>query len=105
MISFPKPIVAAVNGPAVGIGVAILPLCDIVYASDKASFYVPYARLAQTPEGCASFTFPQVMGMAMVSGFFFYLVKITVINELLYNVMVIVVCKNLMAHNQQVCMV
>ena len=50
-----------------GLGVALLPLCDIVYASDKASFYCPYARLCQTTEGCASFTFTNVMGMAMVS--------------------------------------
>ena len=66
LISFPKPVVVAVNGPAVGLGVAILPLCDIVYASDKASFYLPYARLHQTPEGCSSFTFPQVLSMPMV---------------------------------------
>ena len=68
VISFPKPIVAAVNGAAIGLGVAILPLCDIIYASDKASFSCPYSRLAQTPEGCASQTFPAVMGLAMVSG-------------------------------------
>ncbi|XP_013404823.1 chromodomain Y-like protein 2 isoform X2 [Lingula anatina] len=67
MVAFPKPIVAAVNGPAVGLGMAILPLCDIVYASDKASFYAPYGRLAQTPEGCSSFTFPNVMGTAMAN--------------------------------------
>ena len=72
LIAFPKPVVAAVNGPAIGLGVAILPLCDIVYASDKASFYCPYSRLAQTPEGCSSFTFPQVMGSAMVKHLFFY---------------------------------
>lgn len=66
VISFPKPIVAAVNGVAIGLGVAILPLCDIIYASDKASFSCPYSRLAQTPEGCASQTFPSVMGLAMV---------------------------------------
>ena len=45
----------------------MLPLCDVVYASDKASFFLPYAQLAQTPEGCASYTLPQALGMAMVS--------------------------------------
>ncbi|CAH1778830.1 unnamed protein product [Owenia fusiformis] len=64
LIAFPKPIVAAVNGPAVGLGVGILPLCDIVLASDKASFYTPYSRLNQTPEACASYTLPQVIGLA-----------------------------------------
>jgi len=67
MIAFPKPIVAAVNGPAIGLGMALLPLCDIIYASDKATFSCPYSHLAQTPEGCASYTFPHIMGMAMVS--------------------------------------
>ena len=67
LIAFPKPVVAAVNGPAVGLGVSLLPLCDIIYASDKASFYCPYTKLGQTPEGCASYTFPQAMGLAMVS--------------------------------------
>ena len=50
----------------------MLPLCDVVYASDKASFFLPYAQLAQTPEGCASYTLPQALGMAMVSCFFLF---------------------------------
>jgi|SRR6218665_1357790 len=66
LISFPKPIVVAVNGPAIGLGMAILPLCDIIYASDKACFSCPYTALSQTPEGCSSYTFPKMMGMAMV---------------------------------------
>lgn len=64
LINFPKVVVVAVNGPAVGIGAAILPLCDIVYASDKAWFHFPYASLGQTPEGCSSLTIPEVMGIA-----------------------------------------
>ena len=58
------------TGPAIGLGMTILPLCDVVYASDKASFFLPYAQLAQTPEGCASYTLPQALGMAMVSFLF-----------------------------------
>ena len=75
LISFPKPIIAAVNGPAIGLGAAMLPLCDVVYASDKASFYMPYSRLGQTPEGCASYTFPNIMGTAMVRVLLIYTVQ------------------------------
>ncbi|XP_061198319.1 chromodomain Y-like protein 2 isoform X1 [Saccostrea echinata] len=67
LITFPKPVIAVVNGPAVGLGMAMLPLCDIVYASDKATFYLPYSTLSQTPEGCASYTLPQSVGMAMAN--------------------------------------
>ena len=42
--SFPKLLVAAVNGDASGLGVTILPLFDIVYANDKATFNTYYSR-------------------------------------------------------------
>ncbi|KAJ8302845.1 hypothetical protein KUTeg_019241 [Tegillarca granosa] len=67
IITFPKPIVAVVTGQAVGLGMTMLPLCDIVYASDKATFYLPYAQLGQTPEGCATYTLPATIGMAMTN--------------------------------------
>uniref|UniRef100_A0A673AP91 Chromodomain protein, Y-like n=1 Tax=Sphaeramia orbicularis TaxID=375764 RepID=A0A673AP91_9TELE len=41
-IQFRKPIVAAVNGPALGLGAALLPLCDVVWANEKAWFQTPY---------------------------------------------------------------
>ncbi|OWF34766.1 chromodomain Y-like protein [Mizuhopecten yessoensis] len=67
LITFPKPIVAVVTGPAVGLGMTMLPLCDVVYASDKATFHLPYAQLAQTPEGGATFSIPSAIGMAMAN--------------------------------------
>ena len=67
MISFPKPLIAAVNGQAIGCGVAILPLCDIVYASDKATFYTPYTQLGQPPEAALTCTLAPVIGVALVS--------------------------------------
>ncbi|GAA6235092.1 chromodomain Y-like protein isoform X2 [Lates japonicus] len=63
-IQFRKPIVAAVNGPALGLGAAILPLCDVVWANEKAWFQTPYTSYGQTPDACSSFTFPRIMGLA-----------------------------------------
>lgn len=63
-IQFRKPIVAAVNGPALGLGAAILPLCDVVWANEKAWFQTPYTSYGQTPDACSSFTFPRIMGPA-----------------------------------------
>ena len=67
LLTFPKPVVAAVNGQAVGFGVGILPLCDIVYASDKAMFYTPYTQLGQVPEAGLSCTLSRIIGDALVS--------------------------------------
>lgn len=49
-----KILVGGVNGAAVGLGVTMLRYFDVVYASDKSTFFLPYAKLAQGTEGGAS---------------------------------------------------
>lgn len=61
-LDFPKPILIAVNGPAIGASVTSATLCDGIIASEKATFSTPFARLGVTPEGCSSVHFARLMG-------------------------------------------
>jgi enoyl-CoA hydratase/carnithine racemase len=56
------PLVAAVNGLAVGIGTTVLPWCDIAVAGASARFKVPFLALGVTTEAASSVTLPLVMG-------------------------------------------
>ncbi len=64
---FPKPIVAAVNGLAIGIGATMLLHCDLVVASSAASFQFPFTRLALVPEAAASVLLPARVGLQRAS--------------------------------------
>ena len=62
LLRFPKPVIAAVNGPAIGVGCTLIPHCDIAFATENTYFLVPFSRIAVVPEFCSSVLFPQILG-------------------------------------------
>jgi enoyl-CoA hydratase/carnithine racemase len=62
LLDFDKPVVAAVTGIAVGIGVTMLLHCDLVYVSDQAQLVLPFINLGLVPEFGSSLLLPRLMG-------------------------------------------
>lgn len=62
LTTFPKPIIAAVNGLGVGIGMTMLAHCDLVLMAADAKVRTPFPQLGLAPEAGSSWTFASVMG-------------------------------------------
>ncbi|MCH7741892.1 MAG: enoyl-CoA hydratase/isomerase family protein [Proteobacteria bacterium] len=69
--TFPKPLLAAVNGVGVGIGLTLLPHCDLVYMSKDARLRAPFASLGVTVEAGNSYLLPKVLGWANAADILF----------------------------------
>lgn len=62
LTSFPKPLLCAVNGMALGIGATMLGFADLVFMSREARIRCPFTDLAVAPEAASSYTFPVLLG-------------------------------------------
>lgn len=70
IIQFPKPIVAAVPGLAVGVGTTMLLHCDLVFVAADAKLTTPFVNLALVPEAASSMLMPARIGHTRAFGMF-----------------------------------
>lgn len=69
--AFPKPLIAAVNGISVGIGVTLLPHCDLVVMSTAARLRAPFASLGVTAEAGSTLLLPALIGWQRTAEFLY----------------------------------
>ena len=62
LATFKKPIIAAVNGNAIGIGVTLLLHCDLIYATDSSDFTMPFLSLGLVPEFASTRLLTEILG-------------------------------------------
>lgn len=62
LLEFPKPLIAAVKGNAIGVGTTMLLHCDIVIAAPNTNFSMPFTSLGLVPEAGSSKLFPELVG-------------------------------------------
>jgi enoyl-CoA hydratase/carnithine racemase len=67
IVDLEKPLVAAVDGPAIGIGTTMLLHADYVVASREARLQMPFVSLGLCPEGGSSWLLPRAVGLALAS--------------------------------------
>jgi enoyl-CoA hydratase/carnithine racemase len=64
LAAFPKPVIAAVNGPAIGVGVTMSLPCDVRLAAEGATFGLPFAKLGMLPGLGSTHLLPRIVGLA-----------------------------------------
>ena len=85
LLSFPKLVAVAVNGPAIGIAVTLLLHCDLCFCTRQATFWTPFTRIALVPEFCSSTTLVETMGMAKANALLMLGEKIDAETALAWN--------------------
>lgn len=70
IVNCDKPVMAAVNGPAIGVGLTMLLHCDLVYASEAATFRSPFPHVGVVPEAGSSLLLPMTVGNAWANDIF-----------------------------------
>ena len=71
MIDLPQPLIAAVNGPAVGLGASLVSLCDLAIASETAFLADPHLGVGLVPADGAALLWPMVMGLMRAKEYVF----------------------------------
>ena len=67
LIDIKKPIIAAINGPAVGVGITMTLAMDIRLASEKARIGFAFNRRGMVPEGCSTWLLPRLVGFSQAA--------------------------------------